>query len=181
MDNLQIFARTPVKTNARRLNDNDDPAIGLYSHRVRDFWLVGGASNTGGAVLLNFFTPDEMVARSAQMDLNQPTNLSYYPLLTTGERFPINDPTLVPNLSPRPPDDHLFLQGMFEGIAAIESKCYSAIYERTGCAPKRVFTAGGGAGNLVWANIRERVLGVPIVKLKYTDAAVGSAKIALLS
>jgi len=26
----------------------DDPMVGLYSHRLGDLWLVGGASNTGG-------------------------------------------------------------------------------------------------------------------------------------
>ena len=38
----------------------DDPEIGLYSHRIGDTWLVGGASNTGGVVLANFFTHDEL-------------------------------------------------------------------------------------------------------------------------
>ena len=159
----------------------DDPSIGLYSHRIRDHWLVGGASNTGGAVLLNYFTPDEMDALSTHIDPNNPTNLSYYPLLTSGERFPINDPNLAPNLTPRPSEDHLFLQGMFEGIAHIEERCYAAISERSGCDPKRVFSAGGGASNPVWTKIRENVLQLPIAKLKFTEAAIGAAKVALLS
>jgi D-ribulokinase len=29
----------------------DDTRYGVYSHRLDDNWLVGGASNTGGAVL----------------------------------------------------------------------------------------------------------------------------------
>ena len=159
----------------------DDPSIGLYSHRIRDHWLVGGASNTGGAVLLNYFTPDEMDALSTHIDPNNPTNLSYYPLLTSGERFPINDPNLAPNLTPRPSEDHLFLQGMFEGIAQIEERCYAAISERSGCDPKRVFSAGGGASNPVWTKIRENVLQMPIENLKFTEAAIGAAKVALLS
>lgn len=32
----------------------DDSRYGIYSHRLGDLWLVGGASNTGGAVLKHF-------------------------------------------------------------------------------------------------------------------------------
>lgn len=156
----------------------DDPSVGLYSHRIRDHWLVGGASNTGGAVLLNYFTPDEMTTLSALIDPNSPTDLSYYPLVTAGERFPINDPSLEPRLTPRPAKDHLFLQGLFEGIADIEKRCYAAISERGGCDPKCVFTAGGGASNPAWTTIRARILQFPIDDLEFSDAAIGAAKIA---
>ena len=159
----------------------DDPSTGLYSHRIRDRWLVGGASNTGGAVLLNYFTPDEIDALSALIAPDQPTHLSYYPLLTPGERFPINDPALVPNLAPRPREDHLFLQGIFEGIAEIESQCYLAISEKNGCTPSRIFSAGGGAKNPVWTQIRARILRLPLEEMKFSEAAIGSAKIAQLN
>jgi sugar (pentulose or hexulose) kinase len=158
-----------------------DPAIGLYSHRIRDHWLVGGASNTGGAVLLNYFTPDELDRLSALIDPNRTTDLSYYPLLVPGERFPINDPTLAPKLAPRPPEDHLFLQGIFEGIAEIEARCYLAISEKTGSTPSHIFSAGGGAKNPVWTQIRARILRRPIGEMKFSEAAIGSAKVALLS
>ncbi len=46
----------------------DAPEIGLYSHRLGDGWLVGGASNTGGGVLLQAFTVDQMEALSARID-----------------------------------------------------------------------------------------------------------------
>lgn len=136
----------------------DEPEIGLYAHRISDYWLVGGASNTGGAVLLKYFTPDEMTALSALIDPYKHTYLSYYPLLTLGERFPINDPALAPNVTPRPPEDHLLLQGMFEGIAEIESRCYTAIADRAGITPSRIFSAGGGASNHVWTKIRSKIL-----------------------
>ena len=37
----------------------DAPEIGLYSHKLGDYWLVGGASNTGGGVLKHFFSVEE--------------------------------------------------------------------------------------------------------------------------
>lgn len=89
----------------------DDAKYGVYSHRLGDSWLVGGASNTGGAVLRQHFTDEQLRQLSERIDASRPTGLSYYPLPSTGERFPVNDPQMPPLLAPRPPDDVLFLQG----------------------------------------------------------------------
>jgi len=72
---------------------------------------VGGASNTGGAVLRKFFTNEQLLQLSAQIDPSQASGLDYYPLTKAGERFPVNDPLLQPRLEPRPSDDAVFLQG----------------------------------------------------------------------
>ena len=63
---------------------------------------AGGASNTGGAVLKEFFTGEQLKDLSAQIDPDQPSGLDYYPLIKPGERFPVNDPNLEPRLTPRP-------------------------------------------------------------------------------
>ncbi|MGX9355185.1 hypothetical protein ACS3SW_08500 [Roseobacteraceae bacterium S113] len=86
----------------------DDPAIGLYAHRLGDLWLVGGASNTGGAVLKAHFTDAELADLSIGITAAPPTDLSYYPLVAPGERFPINDPHHAPVLSPAPPTTSCF-------------------------------------------------------------------------
>ncbi len=156
----------------------DAPDIGLYSHRLGDFWLVGGASNTGGGVLAEYFTPDQMTKLSNRIDHAIPSALDYYPLSKPGERFPINDPALPPRLTPRPEDDAQFLGGLFEGIARIEAQCYAAIQAHGGPVPSQIFTAGGGAMNPVFTAIRERVLGAPISLAPETEAAIGSAKLA---
>jgi hypothetical protein len=38
------------------------------SHRLDDMWLVGGASNTGGAVLRQLFTDEQLKELSARID-----------------------------------------------------------------------------------------------------------------
>ena len=96
------------------------PNYGVYSHRLGNKWLVGGASNAGGAVLKSFFTTEELAHLSAQIDTTTSSKLNYYPLITAGERFPINDPLKQPALSPRPENDAQFLHGLLEGIAKIE-------------------------------------------------------------
>ena len=83
----------------------DAPEIGLYSHRLGDHWLVGGASNTGGGVLRHFFNVDQLETLSQQIDPSVESPLDYYPLLKAGERFPINDPNLAPRMAPRPACD----------------------------------------------------------------------------
>ena len=156
----------------------DDPSIGLYSHRLGELWLVGGASNTGGAVLKSFFAPDEITALSARIDPTQPSGLSYYPLLQRGERFPINDPDLVPVLTPRPSDDAEFLHGLLEGIARIEASCYKEIEARGGEMPPVIYTAGGGSKNDVWAQIRSHHLSARLENARSTEASIGVARLA---
>lgn len=160
----------------------DAPDIGLYSHKLGDHWLVGGASNTGGGVLLNFFTVAQMVDLSAQIDPATASPLEYYPLLKPGERFPIKDPDLPPRLTPRPDSDVAFLHGLLESIARIEARCYSeiaALAPKAGASarPKVIYTAGGGGGNPVWTAIRARVLGCDVQTTAQTEAAVGIARL----
>jgi sugar (pentulose or hexulose) kinase len=156
----------------------DDPAVGLYSHRLGDLWLAGGASNTGGAVLKSFFTAEDLTKLSQRIDPDHPQNLGYYPLLTQGERFPINDPDLHPRMTPRPDDDAAFLQALFEGMAMIERDCYAEIARKGGPHPSKIITAGGGAQNSAWARIRARTLGIKPVAADQTEAAIGVAKLA---
>lgn len=74
----------------------DDARFGVYSHRLGDKWLVGGASNTGGAVLRQLFTIEQLKELSSQIDPSQPSPLDYYPLPKVGERFPEADPQKEP-------------------------------------------------------------------------------------
>ncbi|CAN5433307.1 FGGY-family carbohydrate kinase [soil metagenome] len=155
------------------------PQFGIYSHRMGDFWLAGGASNTGGKVLAHFFTTERIRALSLSIDPDRPTGLDYYPLIVTGERFPIADPTYAPRLEPRPPDDTLFLHALLEGIASIEALGYRRLAELGGPAIKSVRSVGGGAKNPAWTKIRRNRLDVPFRDAFSEEAAAGSARLAL--
>jgi D-ribulokinase len=151
---------------------------GIYSHRWGDLWLVGGASNSGGAVLRHFFTDRELADLSQEIDLQNPTDLDYYPLLRPGERFPINDPELRPKLTPRPAANSQFLAGLLTGIARIEAQGYQLL-QQLGASPlTAIYTAGGGAQNLAWQQIRQRQLPVPLLTAIHQDAAYGASLIA---
>jgi sugar (pentulose or hexulose) kinase len=154
---------------------------GVYSHRLGDRWLVGGASNSGGAVLRQHFGDAELAALSTLIDLGRPSGLDYYPLPRPGERFPRAEPDLCPRIYPIPRDRARFLQGLLEGIARIEAEGYALLAKLGAPGPTRILTTGGGSVNRTWAAIRERILGVPVVAAPRQEAAYGSAMLALES
>jgi sugar (pentulose or hexulose) kinase len=154
---------------------------GIYSHRLGDRWLAGGASNTGGAALLAHFSAAELEAMTPKLKPAQPTGLDYYPLPKPGERFPIADPNLPPRVTPRPADDVVFFQGLLEGIAAVEAMAYRRLGELGAPALRRVISIGGGARNTAWSEIRHRRLGVPVTVAEQTEASYGAALLALHS
>ncbi|KXZ44544.1 hypothetical protein GPECTOR_65g162 [Gonium pectorale] len=156
----------------------DDAAYGIYSHRLGDVWLVGGASNTGGAVLRRFFSDVQLRELTQALEPERPTGLDYYPLLSPGERFPVADPDLQPRMSPRPEDDAVFLQGLLEGMASVEAAAYRRLAEMGASPLQEVLTAGGGAANPKWTLIRQRLLGVPVRAAEQGEACYGAALLA---
>lgn len=165
---LKIYSEHPIAA----------AQYGVYSHRIGDRWLAGGASNSGGAVLRQFFSDAQVAALSERIDPDRPLGLDYYPLPGAGERFPFNDPDRRPRMQPRPATDHAFLQALLEGIAAIEAAGYRRLAQLGAPYPRRVWSSGGGARNRVWQRIRERVLGVPVEPAMHSEAAYGAALLA---
>ena len=155
------------------------PEFGVYSHRVLGFWLVGGASNSGGAVIRALIGDERLADLTSRLDATHPTGLDYYPLLKPGERFPFNDPTLEPRLTPRPADDAVFFQAVLEGMTEIERSGYSKLRELGAPPLQSVRTVGGGSKNPVWTEMRQRALAVPFAPAWSVEAAVGAASLVL--
>jgi len=165
---LKLLSDTPVESTEH----------GVYSHWFGSRWLAGGASNAGGAVLRQFFDDRQLAALSEKIDPTVASPLDYLPLPRAGERFPVNDPQLSPRLTPRPADDAEFLHGLLESLARIEARGYGLLTDLGASPVRRVETAGGGAQNLVWTRIRQRLLGVPVARAAHTEAAYGAALLA---
>ena len=169
---IKLLSRVPAADDSR----------GIYSHRLGDQWLVGGASNVGCAIFRQEgFTDDELRELSASISPDAPAPHSYYPLLRPGERFPVNDPKKQPLLEPRPPavTRVAFLHGLLGSIAEVEREGYAALQELGADAVSQILTAGGGSKNEVWSAMRARLLGVPVAKAVNTDAAFGAARLGL--
>jgi len=154
------------------------PEYGIYSHRLGNYWLVGGASNTGGAVLRHYFTEAELVTLSQQINPAEITNLDYYPLVKPGDRFPINDPQLLPRITPCPASSREFLHGLLTGIAKIETRGYQLLQEFGTTPVQKIYTAGGGAKNHIWSAIRQYYLQVNMAEALHQQAAFGVALLA---
>jgi sugar (pentulose or hexulose) kinase len=152
---------------------------GVYSHRLGDRWLVGGASNAGGAVLQSLFSSCDIKRFTRLLRPAVPTGLDYYPLPAKGERFPHPDPQLEPRLQPRPAADAVFFQGILEGLATIEAYGYRLLADLGAPYPSRVVTVGGGAGNRGWQQIRAQRLRVAVSQALHQEAAYGAALLAL--
>ncbi|HIO14481.1 MAG TPA: carbohydrate kinase, partial [Chromatiales bacterium] len=151
---------------------------GVYSHRIDDLWLVGGASNSGGAVLRHFFSQSAINQMTERLNPQQPTGLNYYPLVRDGERFPHADPAWAACTSPRPGDDIRFFQALLEGMAQIEAEAYRLLETLCGIKVTSITTSGGGSVNAAWQAIRQQIIGRPVCRAPISDAAYGAALLA---
>lgn len=149
---------------------------GIYSHKLKNKWLVGGASNAGGAVLMNYFSLERLKQLIPQLNLHTPTGFSCYPLSQPGERFPIADPNLQP-LIPQTDSDSQRLQALIEGLVAVEAQAYRKL-ESLG-APKlnRLYAVGGGTHNQAWCQLRALTLPATIAKPMSQSAAFGVTRL----
>ena len=162
---MKCFTETPLH------------APGVTSHRVGGRWLCGGASNAGAGVLRRFYSDDQLSELSRQINPNTDSGLRLRPLPAPGERFPVDDPELLPVLEPRPVSDALYLHGLLEGLAEIEAQGWQRLNELGAAAPRRIISIGGGARNPQWRRLRERRLGCAVTSCQ-TPPAAGVARLA---
>lgn len=155
------------------------PEYGVYSHRVGKFWLVGGASNSGGNVVRALIGDERLDELTGKIEADRKLGLDFYPLLRAGERFPINDPQYPPRLTPRPADDSEFFHAILEGMTEIERLGYQRLHELGAPALASLRTVGGGARNPVWTMMRMRAMGVGTLAANSVEAAVGTAALVL--
>ena len=151
---------------------------GIYSHKINNAWLAGGASNAGCSVLKQQFDNASLQALSAKLNFDQPTGLNYYPLPATGERFPENNANKQACLVPRPEDDTEFLQAILEALTAIEKQGYKVLEKKGTPAIKQLFTVGGGTRNKKWMQYRSEQLDSEVIIPEYTEACFGTALLA---
>lgn len=181
----------------------EDASRGVYSHRFPRFggsdggasdtaeaWLIGGASNVGCAVLrAEDFSNEELSSLSLEIDPNEDSPLWYYPLIKTGERFPVADSSKEPVLNPKPDSRKDYLHGILQGIGDVERDGFKVLGElgATPKLPKVVLSCGGGSKNDMWIAMRQRRLkeiygddseDVVVKRATNTEASYGAALLA---
>ncbi len=155
-----------------------DGAVYSHLHPDRTAWLPGAASSCGGGVL-NHYYPRASWSQLDQQALKWlPTGAIAYPLVTSGERFPISDPNFPGLLSSFEPGSMQFYANLLEGVALVERLGLDQLAS-LGCDQSlRVYTTGGASYSSVWLQIRASCLNRPLVLSKYPQPAIGAAILA---
>lgn len=149
---------------------------GIYSHKLKNNWLVGGASNAGGAVLLNAYSLPEIKYLIKSLDPLSTHDLNitdrYYPLNSTGERFPISDIHFRPTMPIKPkqplvlnaslPEELAILKAhqtyflnLIKGLVHIEELAYKKLFQETQHPINHLYSVGGGVKNRLWQQCRK--------------------------
>lgn len=159
--------------------------FGVYSHRLKNSWLVGGASNSGGAVLTAHYSMPEITAliraiQASHLNLPETEQIAYYPLTKIGERFPIADSNLQPTIPTKPTqkiniqapsiEHQRYFLGLIHGLIQVELLAYEKL-QALGCRHlKQIYTVGGGVKNKLWMSLRaERLQSTYCPTLKLSD------------
>ena len=146
---------------------------GIYSHRLGDTWLVGGASNAGGAVYQQRFLPEQLSQLSQQLAGISNPQLARYPLTQVGERFPIADARFPASRFDDLTDEMAFIS-ITEGLVALEQAAYDQ-FHKMGLPIKRIFSIGGGLRNQAWQLRRMAQFGDTLAPLPDPDAPTNTA------
>ncbi len=171
-----------------------DAQKGLYSHRLNNLWLIGGASNAGGAVFLKYYSKQNLHTLCRSIDISTlpkylKRKLSYYPLSEPGERFPIADNGLKPKLpavpsssldfnNPKSLKEHQeFLLGLSLGLAQVEALALSKLQQCGDTPIQYVYSVGGGNLNPVWQWFRKQLINAEMSIVTETEAAFGVTRL----
>lgn len=159
----------------------------IYSHRHPDgYWLPGGASNVGGAILANQFPGADLVALDRSALQLSPTDWVAYPLEGRGERFPFVRPDAEGFMLPLSgqgipggaPDPETQYTAYLEGIAYVERLAYEMLEGLGAHVGDRIYAAGSCARSDAWLQMRADVLGRAFVRPAEPGAAMGAAILA---
>jgi xylulokinase len=178
-DTVGVLGTTLVlKAVSRDRLETPDGAV--YSHRAPDgLWWAGGASNTGGGVLADEFPGADLSALDRRV-ADRPGRVVRYPLVRAGERFPVNDPRLLPLRSGEPGTREDAYRAVLEGVAFVERLGLERLAaleppDADGRLQRRHLLAGGATASAVWNRIRATVL-APLTPVSVSAAAAaGSA------
>ncbi|HET7488683.1 MAG TPA: FGGY family carbohydrate kinase [Acidimicrobiales bacterium] len=157
-----------------------DPGGAVYSHRhPGGWWLPGGASSTGGAVLRARFAGLDLAGLDAAAAEHGPARSVTYPLVGRGERFPFAAPDAEGfELDADEGDVVDRYRAALEGVAFVERLGYERLAALGAPATGPVATTGGGAGSAVWNRVRATVLGVPLIATPAATTALGACVLA---
>jgi sugar (pentulose or hexulose) kinase len=169
-----------------------DPAGTVYCHRDPQggWWLPGGASSTGAAVLAQHVGPARFDAHTEALLAEGPGDLPVvYPLAGVGERFPFAAPDAegfwLDGDRARPlaelgaaRGERTAFAALAEGVAFVERLCFEHVAALGADVSGPRTVTGGATRNRWWNQHRADVLGVALHRPDQAEPALGTAMLA---
>ena len=159
------------------VGDKEIAGPGFYSHLLpAERWLGGAASNLGGISFEKY--QSEIKSWDQKAAAHGPASFAVYPLVGTGERFPVanKDMKCVATGSPQNEADEY--RAILEGIAFAERYAFEILESAGAQISGAIYSAGGGSRSVIWSEIRATVMNRPIATVKDSGSDIGAAMIA---
>jgi sugar (pentulose or hexulose) kinase len=159
------------------VGDKEIAGPGFYSHLLpKERWLGGAASNLGGISFEKY--QSEIKSWDQKAAAHGPASFAIYPLVGTGERFPVanKDMKCVATGSPQNEADEY--RAILEGIAFAERYAFEILESAGAQISGAIYSAGGGSRSVIWSEIRATVMNRPIATVKDSGSDIGAAMIA---
>jgi xylulokinase len=176
----------------------------VYCHKLPGgYWLPGAASNTGAEWIGRWFPAVDPAAMDQVAGARLPSDVVAYPLVRTGERFPVLQPKAEGFFVPQTEDSADRYAACLQGTAFLERRAYEVLDRVAGQeegdreldeAPEgpfreslpvvssrgggEVFSTGGGSRSDVWMQCRADVTGRTLHRPRYPESAFGAAVLA---
>lgn len=153
----------------------------FYCHRHPDgLWILGGASNVGGAALNRGFGLENLRKLETSLPTPRRTEYMVYPLEGTGDWFPLSWPMARRLEFGERPGIAEQLLATYEGIAFIERWAYDRLMAM-GVAVDSVTAAGGTNSSAAFLAMRATLLPRPLRTVENCCAAKGAAMLAAMA
>ena len=183
-----------VKGVSDRIVVDDTGAV--YSHRAPHdgFWFPGGASNVGAGAVSALFAGDDLVARTGRVSQSYAGRLdaipTSYPLVTTGERFPVIRPDAqgyvreagvdhpLTDANAQGLDHDALFASILLGVACVERLAVETMSGAGVPVTGTFSSSGGGTKNGWWTQLRADLLGRAITVPVSAEGSIGMAILA---
>ena len=162
------------------VGDKEIAGPGFYSHLLpAERWLGGAASNLGGISFEKY--QSEIMSWDQKAAAHGPASFAVYPLVGTGDRFPIANKDMKCVATGTPQNEADEYRAILEGIAFAERYAFEILESAGAQISGAIYSAGGGSRSAIWSEIRATVMNRPIATVKDSGSDLGAAMIAAAS
>ena len=162
------------------VGDKEIAGPGFYSHLLpKERWLGGAASNLGGISFEKY--QSEIKSWDQKASEYGPASFAIYPLVGTGERFPVANKEMKCVATGTPINEADEYRAILEGIAFAERYSFEILESAGAHITGAIYSAGGGSRSAIWSQIRATVMNRPIATVKDSGSDLGAAMIAAAS